>query len=146
MTWIAPGSSVSVCRWQTSLCPFQGQFLWDLSAGRPNYTMPGQEKHVPFVPYFEGHSGTGCQVPFPKEKGPEGPFFVDLGGGPKPTSHTLLAEERHELVDHRHEGANVIVSSFDLVATLLHVQVEEPELACRILVDQLRPVASTTRP
>jgi len=54
----------------------QRQLRRDSSAGRPNYTMPSQEMHVPFVPNFQGHSGSGYDMTFPQEKGPEGPFIV----------------------------------------------------------------------
>lgn len=85
-------------------------------------------------------SETGFCAAAKKERVPRDPLRLIEVRRSSPRVRNLL-EERHDLVDDGHEGAVVILSSFNSVATICGVHVKDGQLAGCILVDQLRSVA-----
>ena len=84
--------------------------------GAHNGRLSGRWWSEPILPLCVVHRSRKAPPP-QRRRGPEGPL-VFHGGGAKPTSLLSVAEHRHDLADHGHEGADVILSGFNPVTTL----------------------------
>jgi hypothetical protein len=68
------------------------------------------------------------------KKGPEGPFFVRLGGSELDPILRLL-EVCHDRLDYGHQSADVILAGLDHIAALLSVLVKRHQFSSGILID-----------